>query len=100
MDTVDRKSVSLLGSRVEDALRFAIEGPIDVPKIKQECGLNLQLCSQQLRGVRHSSRLAEDVLGYNPVYTLQQSMPAFSFYYNELRGFNTPLGDLLNVGNS
>lgn len=90
LDGAVRRIVNRMGTHLEDSLRESIEGHATVPVIDTSPQLNVQLCAQQLRGVRHSCSLAKTTLGYRPCYSFSQSMDAFSRWLATTRGMNDP----------
>jgi nucleoside-diphosphate-sugar epimerase len=89
VDGALRTLVAKLGSRVEDNLRLAIEGPLKGPS---DAGgkPNLRLSAQQLRGVRHRCDKAKADLGYRPPCTFAGSMSAFARWLQCTRGMRDP----------
>ncbi len=90
-DMALRRGVARLGNAAENALRISVEGPIRVGKVDTGPRLNAQLCTQQLREVRHSCELAKTRIGYRPVYTVAESMDAFDRWYRFHHGMDSDL---------
>jgi nucleoside-diphosphate-sugar epimerase len=90
-----RKSVTYLGSAMEEKLRLAIEGNLPVPRPPKGRTINANLCAQQLRGVRHSCAKAKKSIGYQPVFSFADSMEAFRRWYQATRHMNSAYWDLL-----
>ena len=90
-----RKSVTYLGSAMEEKLRLAIEGNLPVPRPPKGRTINANLCAQQLRGVRHSCAKAKKHLGYQPVVSFADSMEAFRRWYQATHHMNSAYWDLL-----
>lgn len=93
-DGVMRRTVSLLGTAVEDRLRRSIEGPAPIPKESAGPALELRLTAQQLRTVVHSPASAIELLGYRPPHTFASSMQAFRTWYLGMTGLDSRFGDL------
>ena len=89
------RSVQKLGKAVESQVRLAIAGPLPIPTIDDQARYEVQLCAQQLRGVRHEIDLAEQELGYGPLYSFAASMQAFRAWYRDEHGMETDAWDLL-----
>ena len=99
VDVALRKAVSLLGTDMENRLRLATERqPIPRPAVTPARSLNLLLCAQQLRSVRHECTRAKHLLGYRPMYSFESSMRSFRRWYSTLHGWNTPMASLLKMG--
>jgi len=58
--------------------------------------LNVNLCRQQLRGIRHKIDKANQVLNYNPTVNSFESFLIFEDYYKKLYGFNTEYWEIMN----
>jgi len=97
IDIMARKSVSLVGYRVEDKLRSSIAGHPPVPKLPQDTPLNVGLTAQQLRGVRHTCEKAKNTIGYVPTRSFKQSMDAFSRWYRRHNGLDSDYWPLLKM---
>jgi|RhiMethySRZTD1v2_1073278.scaffolds.fasta_scaffold70795_2 Nucleoside-diphosphate-sugar epimerases len=95
LDTFLRKGVGVLGVRFEDRMRLAISGPLPIPRMPAGSNLNVLLCAQQLRGVRHSPDAARRTLGYRPLHTFEQSMVAFRRWYEAHTGRDSDFWPLL-----
>jgi hypothetical protein len=89
------RGVTRLGKGVEGQVRLSIAGPLPIPKVNSGPQYNVQLCLQQLRGVRHASDLAKQELGYKPLYTFAASMRAFCAWYRSQHGMDTGSWDPL-----
>ena len=57
--------------------------------------LNIWLCQQQLRGVRHSIKKAETSIGFQPKMNSYQSFELFEKYLTSLYAVNTEYSDLI-----
>lgn len=90
-----RRSVTWLGSSLENRMKLAIEGPLAVPKPKRAPEINRQLSAHQLRGIRHSNERIKSVLGYQPLHSFAESMAAFRAWYRRHRGMEGEYADLL-----
>lgn len=90
-----RQTMTRLGKVVTEQLRWSIAGPLPIPKVHRGPQYNVQLCMQQLRGVRHASDLAKQELDYKPLYTFVASMRAFCAWYRSHHGMDTGSWDLL-----
>jgi hypothetical protein len=95
LDKSVRSLVARLGPAVENRLRVSIEGhaPV-VPGYRGE-PLDVRLCAQQLRGVRHSGDAIHRELGYRPLVTFAESLAAFETWYRATHGLNAPGWQLL-----
>jgi nucleoside-diphosphate-sugar epimerase len=89
------RSVTRLGKGVEEQLRLSTAGPLPIPKVNSGPQYHVQLCVEQLRGVRHASDLAKQELGYKPLHTFTASMRAFCAWYRSQHGMDTGSWDLL-----
>ncbi|MBA4141435.1 MAG: NAD(P)-dependent oxidoreductase [Nitrosospira sp.] len=89
-----RRSVTFLGTGVEQRLKLSVGGPPPLPKIAEKIKPNIRLSAQQLRGVRHSCELAKREIGYVPQYSFHQSMKAFRAWYSAHTGVNDPSWEL------
>jgi len=95
VDAVLRVGVTRMGRSFESMLRSSIEGPLVVARSVSTEQLNIGLCRQQLRGVRHSSQSAKNRLGYHPLYTFSESMAAFRRWYKGAHGMDSDAWSLL-----
>ena len=95
VDGAVRRSIAWLGKGVEGRLRFSVEGPIKICKTYTGPQLDLQLCRQQLRGVRHSCAVAKAQLGYRPIHSFGDSMKAFCEWYRHQHGMDSHEWDLI-----
>jgi nucleoside-diphosphate-sugar epimerase len=95
VDIAARRAVARLGSRMEDRVRLAIEGPLRVPKVEPPPPFDTPLTRQQLRGVMHSCARAKERLGYRPVHSVTQSMHAFRRWFRAHHGMDTRSWPLL-----
>jgi nucleoside-diphosphate-sugar epimerase len=86
LEDAAKSLVATSGAGLETRLRHMVEGPVRVEPVGIRDHLNVDLCAQQLRGVRHACAAARQDLGYQPTCTFDQSMRAFS------RWFRTTLG--------
>ena len=82
-----RRVAGLLPTRLEDALRRRIEGPLRVARVRHGAPLDPYFTRLQLRGVRHECRLARSALGYEPLHSFERSVAAFRAWYETLHGF-------------
>ncbi|MBN2267753.1 MAG: NAD(P)-dependent oxidoreductase [Candidatus Babeliaceae bacterium] len=92
LEKVDHSIRSLIGKlpvRVEDRLRYAIEGPISVRKVADSNPYSSRYNVQQLRGVYHTCERAKKSLGYEPRYTFTESMTRFCAWYQAMYGVGT-----------
>jgi nucleoside-diphosphate-sugar epimerase len=90
LDHAARAAVTKLGRNMETKLRLGIEGPTAVRRPDPYAGLNLGLCAQQLRQVRHLNERAESLLGFSPPVSFRQSMTDFRAWYRKMHGMDTP----------
>lgn len=88
-----RELVGRFGPGVEDRLRRSIEGPIRIQGAT-ESPLNLRLCAQQLRGVRHSCAAATREIGYRPEISFDESGRDFVAWFRAMHGMDDIYGDL------
>lgn len=95
MDAALRKSIGVLGPGVEERIRQSVGGPLPVQRPETAVNINVVLCAQQLRGVRHSSEVARRALSYHPPRTFEQSMIAFRRWYEAQTGRNSEFWPLL-----
>lgn len=65
------------------------------PKVKSN-ELNVWLCQQQLRGVRHSIKKAETTIGFQPKIDSYKSFELFENYLTSLYASNTDYSDLID----
>jgi hypothetical protein len=89
VDATLRKSVTMLGSAVEDRLRASVGGPPPVPRPPSGSALNVGLSAQQLRGVWHSSERARAEIGYAPPQSFAASMRAFERWFRAHAAMDT-----------
>ena len=94
-DTTLRKGIARVGKRAEQFFRMTIDGPTRVSKVTGEGLFDLNLCRQQLRGVRHLSDRARDQLGYRPVHSFVESMDAFCTWYRHHHAMDSAFWPLL-----
>jgi nucleoside-diphosphate-sugar epimerase len=90
-----RRTVALLGRGAETRVRLALAGSQQPAKLSLGPNFNYQLCAQQLRGVRHSSARARELLGYVPPHSFEESVSAFGRWYRWHHGFDGPFPDLV-----
>ena len=90
LDGAVRALVARLGSRVEDHLRLAIEGPQKNLPPATITKPSFRLSAQQLRGVRHRCDKAKADLGYRPPCSVAGSMAAFARWLQSTRGMGDP----------
>jgi nucleoside-diphosphate-sugar epimerase len=90
VDRAARIAVTKLGHGMETKLRLGIEGPTPVSRLEPHANLNVGLCAQQLREVRHLNERAERLLGFRPPVTFSQSMADFRAWYRKMHGMDTP----------
>lgn len=95
VDIALRRMVARLGTRAESALRLSVEGPIHVGSSASGSPYATPIGRQQLRGIRHSCDRARVELGYAPPYTFADSVRAFSAWYRDAHGMDTPWWPLL-----
>jgi nucleoside-diphosphate-sugar epimerase len=95
VDGLFRRGVARMGKSVEGRLRLAIEGPLANAATAPQPALNARLCRQQLRGVPHSCAAARASLGYQPLYTFDQSMRAFDAWYRSHHAMDSAAWPLL-----
>jgi nucleoside-diphosphate-sugar epimerase len=95
IDGIFRRGVARMGKSVEGALRLAIEGPLANGATASKPALNARLCRQQLRGVGHSCEAARAALGYQPLYTFDESMRAFAAWYRSHHAMDSDAWPLL-----
>ena len=81
VDGFARSTVARLGVGIEDKLRRGIEGAVPVPRIDPLAGLQIGLCAQQLRDVRHENGRITAELGFQPPIDFKQSMEDFCSWY-------------------
>ena len=86
VDGFARSTVARLGGSIEDKLRRRIEGAVPVPRIDPLAGLQIGLCAQQLRDVRHENGRIVSALGFRPPIDFKQSMEDFSGWYRAMYG--------------
>jgi nucleoside-diphosphate-sugar epimerase len=72
---------------LERTLRRRLEDRTRPRRVTRSSPFSERLIGQQLRNVRYSQARAQDVLGYQPVVTAEQSMTAFRSWYGELYGW-------------
>lgn len=94
LDHAARAGIARMGRSIESRLRSGIEGPRSIAKPDPFPTLAVNLCSQQLRMVRHVSDRAKQVLGYRPVVSFNQSMQDFRSWYGTMHGIAGPFWDL------
>jgi nucleoside-diphosphate-sugar epimerase len=95
VDQALRRGVALMGESIESRFRLAIEGPICVPAASSAVRLNVGLCAQQLRSVRHSPAAARNRIGYRPSRTFADSMERFRSWYRQSHHMDSDYWDLL-----
>jgi len=81
-----RNSVDHLPERAFMALQHAVSGTIHVPTVSRTLHLNLRLCGQQLRDVRHSCDRAKAELGYAPEISQSRSFQSFGDWFKYSNG--------------
>jgi nucleoside-diphosphate-sugar epimerase len=97
VDTAVRRSARILGKEFDAKVRLSLEGPAAIPRRIAGPALDVRLCAQQLRTVTHSCARAKEQLGYQPLYSLDQSMAAFRRCYAELHGWTSPMERLFKA---
>lgn len=88
VDRAARAGVARLGSNLEGRIRRGIEGIVPVPRVDPLAGLQIGLCAQQLRDVRHRPDRAFERLGFKPPISGQQSFADFRDWYRSTYGMN------------
>jgi nucleoside-diphosphate-sugar epimerase len=90
IDVINRNLVALMPEKIEDWIRYTIEGPTRITKTPPPDPLTSRYNPQQMRRVEHSCKRATKVLGYNPKHSFAESMRIFRNWFREMTGFGTP----------
>lgn len=86
VDGLARGAVARMGTGIEDRLRRGIEGTTPIPRVDALAGLQIGLCAQQLRSVRHLNGRIERSLGFSAPISFSQSMCDFRAWYRNMYG--------------
>jgi predicted dehydrogenase/nucleoside-diphosphate-sugar epimerase len=89
MEQTARGWTRKLPTRLEEALRIRIDGPLRVHKVITRDSLASRYNSQQLRGVTHSRTRATQILGYSNIIEFKESMALFRRWYQTTRGMES-----------
>jgi nucleoside-diphosphate-sugar epimerase len=81
-----RNWVDYLPERAFRELQHAVSGTIHVPTVSRSLPINMRLCGQQLRDVRHSCGRAKSELGYAPEIDHSRSLRSFGDWFNYSSG--------------
>ena len=90
-----RAFTTWLHNRLQDRLRFSIEGPISVAKVSTTPHFGSRYNPQQLRSVVHSSERAAQQIGYARLLDFSESMARFREWYAATRGIGTEAWPLI-----
>ncbi len=90
VDRFARRSVAMLGSKLEGQIRRSIEGTTPVQLVDMLAGLQFGMCAQQLRTVRHRDDLIRKRMGFAPPIDFRTSMEDFRRWYRSMYGHGGP----------